>query len=220
MQKSELIKIYSACRGLDRSFSEDFDLNDLAPCVLLRHDVDDDLDKSVRNAELQKEIGVKATYFILNTAPYFDASSAIMWNKIHYIQSLGHEIGWHNNILAQYMDGANAERIKEILGFFSENGINVNGSASHGDPLCRQYGFINYEIFEGCTRSKDPTLPEPKFSWDRIKMQDVGLSWEAYWIKRDVQYSEPGGYWSKGLEPVIDPTKRTMILIHPQHHGL
>ena len=68
--------------------------------IMIRHDIDDNLDAAVRMAEREAQMGVVSTYYMLDTASYFYKPESIQ--KYQYIQSLGHEIGWHNNALAVY----------------------------------------------------------------------------------------------------------------------
>ena len=82
--------------------------------VLLRHDVDDLLERSVAMAELQHKCGVKATYFILDTAPYWNPANPDMWLKINRIAELGHEIAWHNNVLTRWVVTGNKIEIDDL----------------------------------------------------------------------------------------------------------
>jgi hypothetical protein len=152
-----------------------------------------------------------------------------MWDAIRTIQSLGHEIGWHNNILSEmirckYKPSELEEKINDMIWLFTLNDIRVHGSASHGDPLCYEYGFVNYEVFKGMDyqRKENDRIGERKINFNPVSMQDVLLDYEAYHIPYDVYYSEPGGSWnSLGYPKPNDyPGKRIQILIHPQWHEL
>ena len=63
--------------------------------VILRHDVDYDLNKAVRFAEFENNIGVTSTYFVLLTSPLYNALSKEGRDAIIRINSLGHCIGLH-----------------------------------------------------------------------------------------------------------------------------
>ena len=92
-------------------------------CVILRHDIDNSIDKSVKLAELEAELGVKSTYFVLLTSDFYNPSSKKSIEGLHRIQKLGHEIGLHFDEMA-YDDledvvGAiqkEAKLLSEILG--------------------------------------------------------------------------------------------------------
>lgn len=190
--------------------------------VIMRHDVDADIDKSVAMARLEHQIGVKATYFILNTAKYWNHS---MWEKLEEIEAMGHEIAWHNNVITQWISGNKTktvhELITEVLTEFMEHDFDVVGSASHGDRLCYQYNYVNNQVFKQFEKSglngKNNLL-----MYDQVDMHSYGLEYEAYLVPRDVYVSESGGVWSSEVNEsdLEDPSKTVQILIHPQWWSL
>ena len=64
-------------------------------CVILRHDVDASLTHAVKLAEIDAEEGVRSTWFVLLRTDLYNAASRDSLEKLHRIQSLGHEIGLH-----------------------------------------------------------------------------------------------------------------------------
>ena len=64
-------------------------------CVILRHDIDYDISKSVDLAYFEKEIGVNSTYFVLLTSDFYNVFSKSSCEKLKCIISCGHEIGLH-----------------------------------------------------------------------------------------------------------------------------
>jgi len=223
LSTDHLRKLLTACKGKDIFFDNP------GSGILIRHDVDDDLDRSVKMAELENEIGVKATYFILNTERY--------WNNIthketdfiaslHYIQSLGHSIQWHNNSIAELKNNPDwliRNIILEPLNILREIGFDIKGSASHGDKLCHQHGFINYEVFSGSMgeRTREAVnFKKPDFEIPKINPADFGLEWEAYHVPYDEYYSESGGRWKVIPDPehIAQHEGRVQLLLHPQWH--
>ena len=224
LTKEYLIELFTACKGKDILFDNP------NPGILIRHDVDDDLDRSVRMAELQHSIGVKATYFILNTAPYWEVDLGMneeLFNKLRHIESLGHSIQWHNNSIAEYKSQhfknlfSIADCIKSPLFYLRSFGFKITGSASHGDPLCHKHGFINYEVFSGPMgeRTREAVnFKQPDFIIPKIDPKDFGLEWEAYHVPYDEYYSEAGGRWKVKPDPehFRNFNGRIQLLIHPQ----
>lgn len=83
-------------------------------CVILRHDIDNDLAQAVRFAELEAEAGVKSTYFVLLRTDFYNPASRQSLEQLRRMQALGHEIGLHFDEKA-YPDGTPEETVRRIL---------------------------------------------------------------------------------------------------------
>ncbi len=64
-------------------------------CVILRHDIDYDIKKALELANLEENMGVRSTYFVLVTSDFYNIFSATNADMLNKISSLGHEIGLH-----------------------------------------------------------------------------------------------------------------------------
>ena len=100
-------------------------------CAILRHDIDNDIEKAVRIAEIESENDVRSTFFVLLTSDYYNLYSLENITRIGKIISLGHEIGLHFDEV-RYPDEKSAEgliyRIKEeadILSAMIDRRVNV-----------------------------------------------------------------------------------------------
>ena len=69
-------------------------------CVILRHDIDNSIEKAFRLAELEENVGVKSTYFVLMTSDFYNPSSKKSLEGLRKIQECGHEIGLHFDEMA------------------------------------------------------------------------------------------------------------------------
>lgn len=63
--------------------------------ILLRHDLDQDLEKAVQIAELEQEKGLTATYFVWLNSPFYNPLTPENTARLRYILSLGHHLGLH-----------------------------------------------------------------------------------------------------------------------------
>lgn len=63
--------------------------------VIMRHDVDNSLDKAVSLAKIEQEEGISSTYFLLLSTDFYNVSSKHSVDKIRTIMECGHEIGLH-----------------------------------------------------------------------------------------------------------------------------
>jgi hypothetical protein len=195
--------------------------------IILRHDIDSDLDKAVRMAEIEAgrdnnlnramfEGGdhqiVRSTYFVLNTAKYWNSLGMI--DAVKTIQDLGHEIGWHNNAITEYYKSKNHITpywlIKAPLDRLRGNGITIRGTAAHGDRLCYTLRYINYNVFGFESPGWDGYRDQPKY-----KLSEFGLEYEAYHVPFDYFLADNHYGWHGIYDPSRWTGKRVQVLIHP-----
>lgn len=175
--------------------------------VIIRHDIDHDLETALQIAEWENEKGIRATYCPLHTAWYYGElggggyqHSDFLIESCLELQRLGHEINLHNNFVSVALQNgidpiALLEREVVALRSF---GIDVRGTSMHGDRLCREVGFYNCELFsEGVYESSGgPRMVE--YEGNRVQlgatsMRDLGLEYEAYDLPRDAYVTDSGG---------------------------
>lgn len=90
-------------------------------CVILRHDIDNSIEKAVALAEIEKALGVRSTYFVLLTSDFYNVASAKSIAGLKRIADLGHEIGLHFDEMAYPEENRNdvpglIKREADILG--------------------------------------------------------------------------------------------------------
>lgn len=83
-------------------------------CVILRHDIDYDIKKSLEMACIEAEAGVTSTYFVLLTSDFYNIFSKKNTEMLQKILSFGHDIGLHFDEV-RYPDCINVEEIKEKI---------------------------------------------------------------------------------------------------------
>ena len=62
-------------------------------CVILRHDIDNDISKALQLAKLEWNVGVKSAYFVLVTSDFYNVFSARSGALLQEIAACGHESG-------------------------------------------------------------------------------------------------------------------------------
>lgn len=77
------------------------------PALLLRHDMDHDLDSALVLAGIEAEEGVSATYFIQTACEFYNLLSPHGRGVIRRLAEMGHEIGLH--YVAERYTGAQAD---------------------------------------------------------------------------------------------------------------
>lgn len=138
--------------------------------VIIRHDVDRKPLHALKMAELENSLGIRATY-------YFRYPYTFRPEIIKKIQSLGHEVGYHYEVLSK----AKGDRKKAIELFKKELDefrkiADVKTICMHGSPLSR---YDNRDL------------------WKYYNFRDFGIVGEAYLSITNVSYfSDTGRSWN------------------------
>ena len=137
--------------------------------LVVRHDVDRFLGKAIRMASLEQSLGIRTTY-------YFRKSGFSQPNIIKSIADMGHEIGYHYEVL----DKAKGNH-ELAMTFFREHLYRIRQIARveticmHGNPLTK---WLNRDI------------------WKYYDFRELGLKGEAYLSLENIYYlSDTGRTW-------------------------
>ncbi len=177
---------------------------------LLRHDVDLHIERALKIAKIEYSLKIQSTYFVLHGAKYYRDKDFI--KNCKKLQDMGHEVGFHNNILTVAMKTAREPKdiLEKELAYLKNNGINISGISAHGDSACRKFNYTNYEIFKSCS----PPYKKRRERFKGIKLhtldlRDYGL-YEAYFLPRDFYITDCRGTWRyiKGDGDEWDPKFR------------
>lgn len=82
-------------------------------CVILRHDIDNDIEKAILMAELEAKNNVSSTYFVMVTSDFYNIFSQKNTDAIRNIKSLGHNIGLHFDEMAYHNIYENIGEMRE-----------------------------------------------------------------------------------------------------------
>jgi hypothetical protein len=194
--------------------------------------VDHDLDLALELAHHEHARGMRATYFLLHTTSYWDEPDFDL--KVRQLAAYGHEVGLHVNVLTEWhrgeVDDVHA-RVGELLGRLRSSGVEVMGTAAHGDRSCYEFGYINYWLWSEL-RGDDPARTESGASAEGIPVEDErwqvaypddhrirradgsefalwschmrrhGVEYEACRIPHDRYWTDTGGSWSRTGDPI------------------
>ena len=128
---------YSALIGLLRekgyAFSSYVNYPGRGRCVILRHDIDYSLEQAVKLARLEKELGVRSTYFVLLSSDFYNPASSSSYRDLHEILDLGHDIGLHFDETAYDYDRFGIEYYirKEARILSDLIGVNISSFSLH-----------------------------------------------------------------------------------------
>lgn len=190
--------------------------------IILRHDVDLLPYNSLRFAEIQREMGIKGSYYFRAVPESWDEK------VIQDIAELGHEIGYHYECLTTTKGNMEAgiadfERNLKALRKLAP----VSTICMHGSPrskwdskdLWKKYNYQDYGI-----------IGEPYFdvNFDEVfYLTDTGRRWDGWKVSLRDKVPQQGEWEKQGLtfhstNQIIQAVKndnlpiKTMFTFHPQ----
>jgi hypothetical protein len=188
--------------------------------AVLRHDVDRMIKNSLNMAEREHEMGIRASY-------YFRYPSTFKPDLIRKIRDLGHEIGYHYEVLSK----TNGDYTKAIALFQTEleefrKICPVDTICMHGSPLSKynnrdlwtRYDYhsfgINGEAFLSFEQTRD----------DFHYLTDTGRTWSGKRSLRDVMKTKSGHDDPVSLDSTDDVItwirrtggKKLYLTVHPE----
>lgn len=186
--------------------------------IIMRHDVDRRPNSSLIMAKIEADMGIKSTYYFRTIA------KTLKPDIIREIASLGHEIGYHYESLAQ----TNGNYKKAIEDFeYNLNRLRelypIENIAMHGRPtskwdsrdLWKEYNYKYFNI-----------TSEPYFDFnfnDILYITDAGRAWGDDSINLRDRVDTDIKYSIKSTIELISVIKKDnllnkmMINIHPEH---
>jgi hypothetical protein len=111
-------------------FDEDFE----GKQVIVRHDIDVDLDAAVEMSRIEREEGIKATYYVWLNSPFYSLFEKRYINSINEIISNGHDVGLHFDETAYEIKSEKDilnnidKEVKVLEGYF---GISITSVSFH-----------------------------------------------------------------------------------------
>lgn len=219
---------YVVCTGKD--FLETFDSEKIV--VYMRHDIDHDAATALRMAKEEHKRGLKSSYYILSTARYYGEQGetglrryASMDSLYREIQSLGHEIGIHNDLLSMIIlwDIDPLEYQKQELAYYHEAGLPVVGVVSHGSAVVLNRKLNNTWIFSEFGKKGVYDNNGVAVEYGKHSFKDFGFLYEGYRMGPMARTSDISGF-KTGRELVekmktFQPGDRVSLLTHPIHWG-
>lgn len=156
--------------------------------VVMRHDVDEKARNALKMAQLENELGIRATYF------FRIVKQSNVPEVIRQIVALGHEVGYHYEDLASAEgdDALAIKSFKENLDYF-RGYYPVKSVCMHGSSTSK---YDNRLLWEKHALSDFGLVGEPYLSVDFGKvfyLTDTGYAWDGgKFATRDVVESHFG----------------------------
>jgi hypothetical protein len=137
-----------------KTFSEYFSTVDhestISKSLLLRHDVDADMEAALSLALVEHELGVKSTYFFMTQSPVYNLFSRRNLQIVKKIRSMSHEIGLHSDVCDRHsgQDSIFNDVKKEILSFSKMTEIEIKSVSFH-QPTINSLNYITDFAHDG-----------------------------------------------------------------------
>ncbi len=151
--------------------------------VILRHDIDYTLDGVLRFGEIERELGITASYLVRMHADEYNPFACISFNVLQELSAMGHEIGLHYECMSvgralglppDEVLKREKKTLEDMLGFeihtCSEH--RELSSVVHGTPLfdetndVREFGFTHYAM-------------APEYCQDMKYLSDSNANWKS-----------------------------------------
>jgi hypothetical protein len=119
------------------------------PYLILRHDIDVSLPAALKMAQIERDLGIRSTYFVLFSSKFYNMFKGDNIDILRQISKLGHEIGLHYHVSQYRSFGRNVKKTLKIEIELLEHllGRKVYSIARHGprdrDPFTTIKGYIN-----------------------------------------------------------------------------
>lgn len=191
--------------------------------LIMRHDVDKRPDRSLRVAQLEKDMGVRATYYFRCVPCSYDETI------MRQIESMGHEVGYHyEDLTLAKGNKRNAQSHFEMWVKKMRDIVRVRTVCMHGSPLSQ---FDNRLMWEGETQRQERygalgLAGEPYFDtdWNDVEyLTDTGRCWDGDRFSRRDKVANGAGrkYALHSTDDLMNwlrqsDARTVMITTHPQ----
>jgi hypothetical protein len=197
-----------------------------SPYVVLKHDVETDVEKAYKLAEIEHKYGHKGSYYI--QAYLMNSEKNICLLK--KMQDMGHEISYHYDVF----DSCKGDLEKALIEFernkniFEKNGFKLKTVCQHGNPIVERTGYhSNRDFFRNTkTKEKYPDISDimvnfkENFNTDYDYFSDSGRKFKFVFdpINNDIVNSDDKNIFYTDLNELfvaLDLSKNNIISTHP-----
>lgn len=189
-------KLLSLLKSHGYEYANFHDWSKFSQCVILRHDLDFDISRAVKIAQIEADMKVKSTFFVL---VHSDMYNALSFQNVDYLRRLlqyGHNIGLHFDAMS-YPEWTGDKR--KICDFIREEAAVL--SRAIGTPV-------------SCVSMHRPS---EDILGANLRIPGVVNSYEYVFFHEFKYVSDSRRHWREPIEEIIGSGKfaRLQILTHP-----
>ena len=191
---------YKRLLGIAKQYHTFKTLSDFNPeenFIIWRHDVDFSMHRALKMAQIEAELGIRSTYYILLHSEFYNLLEKEITGLVNQIIMLGHEIGLHFD--SHYANTENEADLEKELSF-EKNVLEK---------------LFNIKISSFCFHINN------EFTLKCNKSAYAGLSnaFSEYFQKEIAYCSDSNGYWrfTRLEDFLLNPNnKQAQVLTHPE----
>ena len=166
--------------------------------LILRHDVDYSIEKALRMAEIEAELGLRSTYFVLLSGLFYNVMAPKGRRALRRIAQLGHEIGLHFDTSAYPEDsaGARANFAAERDLLAAAAGVPVRSASQHNpsdkDPLDLN-GLVDLDAYAPQLMARYRYVSDSCMRWRAetpLDLLETGV--DVYFLTHPIWWTTPG----------------------------
>ena len=150
------------------------------PLLILRHDIDVDLEAAVRMSSLEKELGIHSTYFFMVSCPLYNVFSAKGIEQVRQILAAGHHFGLHFDC-AVYQD------------------ISPDNLKDHVERECHLLEQCFQPPIEAVSFHRPPSAG---FEVRQVELKRLPHSYEPVFHDKFRYFRDSGGNWAAEGDPL------------------
>ena len=169
--------------------------------IVLKHDVEANVPRALKLAEIEYQYSIKGTYYV-QAYLLKDRNNIAMLKKM---QNMGHEISYHYDVLdANSGDYVKAEKdFAYWIDRFEKEGFHISTICQHGNPIKKRIGYnSNRDFFRNSEiKSKYPDLV------------DMVVDYSHYAIDEYIYISDAGYMWKHITEPETNDFNKDALII-------
>lgn len=194
--------------------------------VVLKHDVETDVQRAHKIAQIEKKYGHRGSYYVQAYLLSNNKNVELLFE----MQQMGHEVSYHYDVLDYCkgnMEKADVE-FEKNLNLFRSKGLRVVTVCQHGNPIIERNGYSsNRDFFRNSSiRAKYIDIADimvnfkEKFSTDYLYFSDAGRMFKLIYdpINNDIINSDDKNILFDSVDELLNGLDKeigNIISIHP-----
>ena len=200
--------------------------SDLSSYIVLKHDVETNVEHACRIAEIEHNYGHRGSYYV--QANLLENSANV--KLLLQMKKMGHEISYHYDVLDSNKGNIDSaiEEFEKKISLFESHGFKIVTVCQHGNPIIERNGYNSNRDFFRSQRVQDlyPGLSDimvnfkEKVQTEYSYFSDAGRVFKFIYdpINNDITDSESKNIPYKDLDELynaLETNKGNIISMHP-----